>query len=53
MVIKCVSPSVYLLQGKKKTIIVHRDRLKPGSLETDGLPRWAKKVVAHCRELSQ
>ena len=53
IVMKCVSPSVYLLQGKKKTIIVHRDRLKPGSLETDDLPRWAKKTVARCRELSQ
>ena len=48
---KCVAPSVYLLQGKKKTIIDHRDRLKPCKLEEDDLPRWAKKVVAHCREL--
>ena len=53
VVIKCVSPSVYLLQGKKKTIIVHRDRLKPCKLEENDLPKWARKVVAHCRELSQ
>ena len=46
---KCVSPSEYLLQGKKKTIIVHRDRLKPCLLEENDLPRWARKVVAHCR----
>ena len=52
IVIKCVSPPVYLLQGKKKTIIIHRDRLKPCKLEDD-LPRWAKKVVAHCRESCQ
>ena len=53
VVIKCVSPSAYLLQGKKKTIIVHRDRLKPCTLEENDLPMWAKKVVAHCRESSQ
>ena len=50
---KCVSPSEYLLQGKKKTIIAHRDRLKPCLLEENDLPRWARKVVAHCRESSQ
>ena len=53
IVIKCVSPSAYLLQGKKKTIIVHRDHLKPCSLVKDDLPRWARKVSAHCRESSQ
>ena len=53
VVIKYVSPSVYLLQEKKKTIIVHRDRLKPCKLEENDLPRWARKVVAHCRESSQ
>ena len=54
VVIKCVSPSAYLLTGKKKTIIVDRDRLKPCTkLEENDLPRWARKVVAHCRESSQ
>ena len=50
---KCVSPSEYLLQGKKKTIIVHRDQLKPCLLKENDLPKWARKVVAHCRESSQ
>ena len=53
VVVKCVSPSAYHLQGKKRTIIVHRDRLKPCTLEENDLPIWAKKVVAHCRESSQ
>jgi hypothetical protein len=35
-----VSSSVYQIQGKKKTFIVHHDRLKP--YEPELVPRWAQ-----------
>ena len=50
IVLKCVSPSVYLIKGKRKTTIVHHDRLKPCSLEKNDLPKWARKIVAQCKE---
>ena len=45
VVVKMVSPSVYLIQGKRKTTVVHHDRLKPCNMAQEDLPVWVKKVV--------
>ena len=48
IILKMLSPSVYLIQGRRKTYVTHHDRLKPCGIETGELPKWAKKVVKNC-----
>ena len=42
IITKCLSPSVYKLQGKKITLIVHHDRLKKYTAEK--IPAWVVKI---------
>ena len=42
IIVECLSPSVYKIQGKKATLIIHHDRLK--KYETEKLPAWVIKV---------
>ena len=42
IVIKCLSPSVYKVQGKRVTMIVHHDRLKMYGAEK--IPSWVVKI---------
>ena len=48
IVLKILSPSVYLIQGRKKTLVTHHDRLKRCLIIKEELPRWARKVVSDC-----
>ena len=47
IILKCHSPSVYEILGKKKKLVIHHDRLK--KYETDRLPAWVKKVKKNFR----
>ena len=42
IIIKCLSPSVYKLQGKRVTLIVHHDRLK--KYRAEKIPAWVVKI---------
>lgn len=42
IIVECLSPSVYKIQGKKATLIIHHDRLK--KYETEKLPAWVIKL---------
>ena len=48
IILKMLSPSVYLIQGRRKTHVTHHDRLKPCGIGTGELPKWAKKIVKNC-----
>ena len=48
IILKILSPSVYLIQGHKKTHVTHHDKLKPHGIETEELPKWAWKIVKNC-----
>ena len=47
IILKCLSPSVYEILGKKEKLVIHHDRLK--KYETDRLPAWVKKVKKNLR----
>ena len=47
IIIKCLSPSVYEILGKKEKLVIHHGRLK--KYETDRLPAWVKKVKKNLR----
>lgn len=42
IILKCLSPSVYQVQGKKLTLVVHHDRLK--KFESEKIPSWLRKI---------
>ena len=47
IIIKCLSPSVYEILGKKEKLVIHHDRLK--KYETDRLSAWVKKLKNNLR----
>ena len=48
IILKMVSPSVYLIRGCKKNLVTHHDRLKRCLIKKEELPRWARKVLSVC-----
>ena len=43
IIVECLSPSVYKIQGKKATLIIHHDRLKKYETEVTSMGYKAKK----------
>ena len=48
IIVKCLSPSVYKIQGKKLALVVHHDRLK--KYESVTLPAWIIKIRKNLKE---
>ena len=48
IILKMLPPSVYLIQGRRKTLVTHHGRLKRCLMMKEELPRWARKVVTEC-----
>ena len=48
IIVKCLSPSVYKVQGKSLTFVVHHDRLK--AYVSEKLPSWILSIQKHLKE---
>ena len=52
IILKMLSPSVYLIQGRRKTHVTYHDRLKPRGIQTGELPKSTQKIVQNVAETS-
>ena len=47
VIVKCLSPSVYEILGKREKLVIHHDRLK--KYEADKLPSWVQKLIKNLK----
>ena len=48
IILKLLSPSVYLIQGRRKTLVTHHDGLKRCLMMKEDLPKWAQRIIKNC-----